>query len=323
VSSQGAGQLGTMPRSLDVTLSPHFERQRGLTYRRQVLALGGTPRQIHRRLPSGEWDSAFLGVYRLCSAPPSWEQDLLAACMTGGYRGVVSHRSAAHLHRLSSGATIVEITTPRWRRARRCDVIAHETRRLETRFATMIDGLPVTSLARTLCDLAAVVDRAALDRDLDEALMRDSFDIAAVWRCWEQLGGVLRPGGHRLEAALNAWKAPLGKPESSAELQLLQRLRTLRLPEPVPQFWVRLPDGSRVRLDFAWPRCKVGAEFDSYKWHGGRERYEQTLQRRLALRALGWDVIAVTDAELDAGLPVAGPALFSLLRERGCRDVAS
>ena len=85
------------------------------------------------------------------------------------------------------------------------------------------------------------------------------------------------------------------------------------LPEPVPQFRVWISPTQWYDLDFAWPWLKLFGEFDPYKWHGNRDKYEKDAKRRLRLRLSGWDGVSVTDDELDAGAPLAIPVLWQLV----------
>ena len=96
-----------------------------------------------------------------------------------------------------------------------------------------------------ICDLALLVARgelrpSTLDLALQEALRRDLVDVPRVWREWERLGGVMRPGGRVVEELLDHFIPPVRKTDSTPELQLLQLLRAAGLPEPVPQHRVEL-----------------------------------------------------------------------------------
>jgi hypothetical protein len=100
-------------------------------------------------------------------------------------------------------------------------------------------------------------------------------------------------------------------------MRLLQIIRAAGLPEPVPQYRVDLSPTRTVRLDFAWPEFKIYCEFDSYKWHGGRDRYMRDRTRRLELEMRHWFGVPVTDDELDAGAPLAARLLLDRLPRAG------
>src|SRR4029077_17997719 len=144
-----------------------------------------------------------------------------------------------------------------------------------------------------------------LDHALHDAIRRNIVDVARVWREWERLGGTIRPGGKAIERLLKNFVPPKRPMDSSPEIQLLQYIRFAGLPEPVPQFRVWLSPTQWVDLDFAWPWLKIFIEFDSYKFHGNRDKYMRDARRRLQLREQGWDVVVVTDDELDSGCKLA------------------
>jgi hypothetical protein len=234
---------------------------------------------------------------------------------------VASFRAAALLHGLPGGAEVVEITTLRHHRWPYPRVLVHESRHLSELDVMMVDSIPVTRAARTLCDLAGLVERRALDRrTLDLALLecvrRNLVDVRSVWRAQERLGGSVRLGGEVMLDALQHFLPPERSAETRAETMLLQLLREQALPEPVAQFWLELPNGERIRLDFAWPSLMVGAEFDPYKFHGDRERYEKNASRTRLMQAIGWDRVTITDDDLNARIPEGAAALRTLLQRR-------
>ena len=72
---------------------------------------------------------------------------------------------------------------------------------------------------------------------------------------------------------------------------------------------------SQFDLDHAWPSLKRYAEFDSYKYHGNRDKYMKDAWRRLALRKKKWDGVHVTDDELDSGAELALAVLADMLQD--------
>ena len=128
--------------------------QHGLVSRTQCIDLGVSGDAIWRLLKRGTLERVLPEVYRIAGLPPSWHQDLLAACLWSG-DGVVSHRAAAGLWELRGyGPGPLEITTTKRNRAvpglevhRRCP---------DRRFVIRREGMPVTNAALTLIDLAAV-----------------------------------------------------------------------------------------------------------------------------------------------------------------------
>jgi hypothetical protein len=307
-------------RPIDVAILEIAARQHSLVRRDQFLERG-TLDQLKRRLRTGALVREYGGVYRIAGSEQTWEQGELAACYAGGKLTVASCRAAARLQGLPGGANLVEITTLRHRRWNYPGVIVHESRHLSELDTMVIDAIPVTRTARTLCDLAGLVElgelqRRTLDHALLEAVRRNIVDVRSVWRTHERLGGTVRLGGETILHALQGFVAPLRKPETSAESLLLALIRDHGFPEPDAQFWLRLPNGEWIRLDYAWAGFKIGFEFDPYKYHGDRERYEKNASRTRLMQAIGWDRVTVTDDDLNAGIPESAAALRQLLARR-------
>ena len=117
--------------------------QHGVFTLDQAKACGLTRNEIARRIAAGRWIHHYERAYSIAGAPLSWRGRLLAACCAGGTRAVASHRSAAALWGLAGGRRdILEITCPRWRRARHGGLIVHEATMLPTCDLTTIDSIP-------------------------------------------------------------------------------------------------------------------------------------------------------------------------------------
>jgi hypothetical protein len=283
--------------------------QHGVVARAQLLDIGSRD-QLQRRLQSDALERLHHSVYRLAGSPQTWRQDVMAACFAGGKFSVGSFRTAAALSYLPGGKEIVEITSPRHRRARHDGIIPHESRFLTDLDVMYVDNIPVTRPARTINDLGCLVeqgrlDMATLDLAMHDAVRRSLVDVERVWREWNRLGGAKRNGGRTVEMMLRRFVPPIGDVQTAPELRLLQLIRAAGLPEPVPQFRVWFSPTRWVDLDLAWPWIKRFMEFDSYKYHGNRDKFMRDAKRRLELRALGWDGVSVTDDELDAGAELA------------------
>ncbi|MDP1804119.1 MAG: type IV toxin-antitoxin system AbiEi family antitoxin domain-containing protein, partial [Acidimicrobiales bacterium] len=158
-------------KTVDVQLNRLAAGQYSLASRTQAIDLGMTSRQLQDRLESGLLVPVHKGVYRLPGAPPTTTQALLAACMAAG--GVASHRSAAALWALRGvEATTPEITVLGSRRPEMRGVLVHRTDRMVDIDVSRRMRVPVTTPARTLLDLGAVVTVELVEPALEDALMR-------------------------------------------------------------------------------------------------------------------------------------------------------
>jgi hypothetical protein len=304
----------------EVTLATFARAQLGVSPRAQLLDAGLTANQVKYLVRIGRLERVFESAYRVAGVPESWRQLLLAACWAGGDRGAfASHRAAAALWGLPAGEDILEVTAPRWRRARHARVIVHETLLHDPIDITVVEGcIPVTRPARTFLDCCSLVQRglvaeATVEHQLQEAVRRDLVDISLVGARWERLGGERRRGGDIARRLINRWLPATSLTDSRPEAELLRLVDDRGLPLPVAQHRVWLGPDEYVDLDFAWPEHKIGLEFDSYRYHGGRMKHDIDARRVLRLEAREWHMLRVTDEELDAGCPHALAALARLL----------
>jgi very-short-patch-repair endonuclease len=179
------------------------------------------------------------------------------------------------------------------RQARVKEVLVHRSR-LEPADCAAVRGIPVTSVARSLIDLAGCVSEERLERLLDHALVNRLVRRIELTERAEALGRAGRKGAGVLAALLEARpesRRPMG---SEFEGRLFRALEAARLPVPVPQFRVVLPGGDERFLDFAYPEVKLAIEADSYLWHASREAWERDRERNNELIALGWSFLPLT-----------------------------
>lgn len=150
---------------------------------------GFSDEEIKRRRESGSWISLHKCAYRVAGAPVLWRGDLMAACWAGGFRAYASQRSAAALWSLPGGRRdLIEITCPRWRRARHEGLVVHETKASSRDDITTIDRIPVTSPARTLLDLGATCGRGLVELAMESALSRGLVSIGELEATLRRLG---------------------------------------------------------------------------------------------------------------------------------------
>ena len=277
--------------------------QHGLITHAQACAAGLSRTAIMRRVRAGTWQLMRPRVFRPKDARESLEQRMLAACLWLGEGAVVSHRSAALLHGLRVdgwGGERVEVTIGRgaFREAegivihRAACAAAPEDRRVR-------HGVPVTSVARTLVDLATCLDEEPLAYLLDEAWRRQLAAPDWVERRLRQLGGNGRRGAGTLAKLLADCRRRGAPLESALEVRLWRLLRRSRMPLPEPGYEFRDDYGPPGRIDFAYADQHLAVEADSFEFHGDRAAFERDRVRVCRLAALGWRVMPVTWRQLD------------------------
>ena len=158
--------------------------QRGLVTREQALE-HLTAKQVEGWLKQGRLVRLRSGVFRLAGVESSWQQSLLAACLAGN--AVASHRSAGRLFGLPVPAERVEVTVPLGRQVRLPGVTAHRSNLLGPRFCTTVEGIPATTVERTLVDLSAVVGKQTCARAVDEAVRRRLCSYDALDACYRYM----------------------------------------------------------------------------------------------------------------------------------------
>lgn len=232
----------------------------------------------------------------MAGAPRTWEHDLLAACLWVGGVAVVSHRAAAALHRLR-GFDPGPIEVSGDKNAPRPGVIVHH---ILFRYAQriVVSAIPVSTAARTLLDLGAVVPASRVEDALDDALRRGLVSLDALHRMVEEERGKGRRGVGVLRKLLELRPAAAAPTESVLEGRALRLILGAGLPRPVTQHEVR--DGARLvaRVDLAYPDALVAVEVDGYSWHSGRSDWQRDMARGNALAALGWTVLHITAEDI-------------------------
>lgn len=286
----------TMHHGPDHAAARLAAKQHGLLSRADAIGVGLSDRQIRVRLASRGWNPVVRGVYALPGSSPGWQRDVHAACLATG--GAASHISAAALHRLLDASMVPHVTVPASASARTPLARVHRSD-LDARDVTRLLGMAVTTVERTLVDLATVVDRPLLERLVDDVLSAERSTEADVLAALARVGRGRR-GIDLLRSTLMVW-APLIRPGSPAEVRLLRLLVGWGFPTPETQ--VEVCDGSGrfvARLDLGWPGRRTGIEYDSVRWHGPRH-WARDEPRYARLHALGWRVDTATKADLVPG----------------------
>lgn len=303
-----------MDDSIDMLVSAIAEAHHGVFAAHHLADLGVSAHERKYRLRAGRWVLVYDGVYRFAGTPLSWHGRVLAACWTGGLRAAASGRAAAELWRLPGrSVAVVEITCPRWRRAQYKGLLVHESLAFDVLDITTVDGIPVTTAARTLFDLAGPCSDGTLDLAIDNALRRNLTTTAELAATRDRLARSGRKGSRQFRAVVAARAAAVT--ESEAERRLMQLMERHGLPRPIVQHEIHDLDGRFVaRVDFAYPDLKIAIEYDSYEHHTGKQAIVRDNDRRNILRRIRWHVVTFTAADLQRDGGNAIGALIAAMR---------
>lgn len=288
-----AGHAPIVGIDRDAALLQVMSTQHWVATRRQASAIGLDRNAIGRRIRSGRLVEPVPGVLAVAGIEWTWEARLAAALLCGGRGAAVSHRAAAKLHRLNGfDRAPVEISARRPRN-RFGDEIVHLSRDLGPVDVTRVGWFAVTTVARTLLDLAPMIGRRTLTRTFDDARRRDLVTTEQLRQRLAALRRKGRPGVAITESVLDVEgdAVVLG---STLERMFLELLDQWGLPRPERQVSVLRPDGTRARLDLAYLERRVAIELDGHGSHATRtERaYDSARQNDIVLD--GWLVLRFT-----------------------------
>jgi very-short-patch-repair endonuclease len=189
----------------------------------------------------------------------------------------------------------IDVTLGRSTGRARSGIDIHRTRTLKPSDATREQRIPCTTVARTLLDLADVVDRRALERAFEQAEALRLLDVTAIEDVLARANG--RQGAPILRAVLAEYDPAMPLSRSELERRFLTLCRDAAQPSPRVNAWVPV-EGGGFEADFSWPARHLIAEADGYATHGTRAAFERDRRRDRLLQLAGWRVIRFTWRQL-------------------------
>jgi len=281
------------------------ERQHGNVSVTQLRTLGLSPTMIRSRTTAGWLIARHHGVYAVGHVPQTRESRWMAAVLTYGEGAVLSHRAAAALWELLPGGVPTEVTVPtRAGRRRRDGLLVHRSP-LSARNVTVRDRIPVTTLLRTVLDVAAVVRTRQLHRVFEEAQVHHGLRpevVAAEALCrrgyrgnarvWRTLEGSVDPDGVR----------------SILELRFLRMCAAQGIPRPT----VNAPIGPWTP-DFLWPDVRLVVETDGDRFHRTAAKRARDAEKDAFMRSRGLTVLRLTWADVTNAPERTGDRVRTLL----------
>lgn len=289
-----------MTRAFDTTALDELGRSAlGLVTHWQLRTCSLTDAQIQRMVQAGEVIRVRRGVYRLAGAPVLPEHPLLAACLAGGPGVFGSHGSAGELWGLwgayeDRGVEVLAIGS---HRVQLTGVRCHRLFELPDWQRRMRGALPLTSPARTVCDLASRVTPHVLERMVDRGIRDRLFTAPELQRCLDFLAGTRRRGLRPLRDLMEVRTAGYDPGDSEGEARVLRVCREVGIPAPEQRVHLDV-DGKDLFPDGYWSFEQVALEYD------GAAHAQTTVKRRdrekIALYAsAGILPLAFTDEDSD------------------------
>lgn len=275
-----------------------FRKQAGIISAQQAVALGMSQRQIRYRVKRDEWEPLRRGIYhhRLFD-----EDELmwLHAVSLGGY-GYASHRYAARLHQLEPYANAgPEATVRRSSFTRTPSIRLHESTQVATADLRTINGLPVSSVERTIMDVAAVDHRQwAILAAMDSAALAQKTTAARLAACLQLHARRGRDGTVRFRAAVDAFSETGAVPIGHASRRCAELLTASGFPSPTFEDRVFVNGQFVAQTDLGWDVPMV-AFLDGFTYHAAKRRQSNTDRRqRQVLQRAGLVVVEFTNDQL-------------------------
>jgi very-short-patch-repair endonuclease len=240
--------------------------------------------RLHRKYPE---------VYAVGRPDLTLDGAFLAAVRACGERAKLCRFSALRKYELRRGGTYrIDVVAPRSIKPKK-GIRLHRPLNLDALDTTVVDGIPITTVAQTLLDVAAPRFRLNVAKLLHEAAVQELLDMRAIWSVLAR--NPRAPGARHLEEAVRE-----EVPFTRSELEEAARrvYRSCSVPEPEWNRWVS--DGEKlVEVDCLWRAFGLIVEIDSRRYHGTRWRRRQDAAKTAALRGQGWNVLRFWDAEIN------------------------
>ena len=286
------GERRFSPGTWDKIVARLAERQHGVVAARQLAAIGLSRNAVSARAQAGRLHRVHRGVYAVGHPVLTVNGRRMAAVLAAGPGAALSHASAAALWEIRpTSATRIDVSVRSAAgRARRPGLRIHRAARLRDDEITVQQGMTVTTVARTLFDLASSMPGRVLERALDEAEIKQLYDLASLDAVARAHAG--ERGARHLQRALDEDGDPT-LTDSELEELMLALCREQQLAQPTPQAWV-----AGLRVDFLFAASRLVVETDGYRYHRTRRAFERDRERDAILARAGYRTLRFTHRQL-------------------------
>lgn len=269
------------------------ERQDGAISRRRLLDAGVSSAGVDRMLASGRLAVVLPGTYIIAGSPDTVRRRRWVALLAVGPPAVLSFETGARIQRLSGvgdrGPTVLTVPHSGWQRLP--GITVHQISDLADAHVEMIDGMPVTSIPRTVVDLAAIWRRGRVKLMVEDVVAAHRTSDAKIGACLQSVARRGKPGVRLLAGVLDERGPGKAPPASELERSFFELVAGSELPEPHRQYRFPRDDGVRHLSDSAWPDVQLIVEVDGRRWHQRLADMKRDADRDLKAAAAGWQVV--------------------------------
>jgi hypothetical protein len=298
-------------------LSDLATRQHGVVSAKQLRVLGYSKQLVMHECHRGRFHVLHRGVYAVGHRRLSWHSRCWAAVLGAEanevdevvWPAVASHASAAYLWGIYRYAPErIDVTAPIRRRAQR-EFVVHFSSILAPEDRREREGIPVTSVPRSLMDLAIRSQPQQLDRLLERTEELGLFDLHALQDVLDRAGG--HRGRGRLRRALALYQPDPAFTRSRFEKDFRRRARRAGIPAPSMNF-----NAHGYELDAYWPDLRFAVELDLFETHGTRAAFERDHLRQEELKLRGIEMVRITRPRFQRDPDAVMRNLAALLERR-------
>jgi predicted transcriptional regulator of viral defense system len=299
-----------VPRPLDASIAVIAGRQHGVVALWQLIEVGLSASAVRSRVAAGKLHRVHRGVYAVGHRVLSMDGRRMAAVLACGPNAVASHRMAGALHGILVSQAL-EVTVPGRGQRRVPGVLVHRSRRLHPGDITTIDGIPSTSLGRTLVDYADQATDRQVERACEQAEVLRIYDQRAIEASIERNPG--KHGTKRLLAVIAKLELGVTVTRNELEEAFLAICDRVGAPRPRVNAWIPFPEGGGAEVDFLWERERLIVELDGFQSHGTRRAFVDDRRRDRRLKLLRWEIARFTWQDVLHARTATGGELAALL----------
>lgn len=297
----------------DRTIRWFGARQYDVVSRRQLLGAGVSAGEIDGRVRRGVLVRVFRGVFTTSAVAASHEGRVMAALLAGPAGAVASHRTAAALRGMVPVRTGPVHLTSAGPQHRRPGIVVHRSLSHDSA-ATVFSGLPCTSMARTVVDLAASEGPVVTERAWSTSAGNRTLRPRAIESELRRFGG--RPGTAIVRRLLERHRVTItGRTRSELENAALAMCSVHDLVPPRASALVEV-EGASYEADLLWDAPRVIVELDAWSTHGDPHSFRTDRARDFDLGLTGWLVVRLVWADVTTDAERTADRLRRLFQRR-------